>query len=181
MMTEDILFGKSPKATSWKDCTVIKSGCSDEPPDSQARPVSRGNLMCMTDSALAFYQPLMPSHIADVRLAASTMTGAKRRALEAERTLQYGAGNPLQADTTLGWSRRTSRGVGRKTHRDHVFRCAISLQWPQALGRPPSGSRGRPTPPDRSACPTRPDVSHDACLHAADRSSGARGLASPRL
>jgi Rhodopirellula transposase DDE domain len=63
--------------------------------------------MCMPDSALACHQPLTPSHIADVRLAASTMTGAKRRAFEAEMTLKYCAGNPLQAETTFGWSRRT--------------------------------------------------------------------------
>jgi DDE family transposase len=63
--------------------------------------------MCMPDSALVFHQPLTPSHIADVRLAASTMTGAKRRAFEAEMTLKYCAGHPLQAETTFGWSRRT--------------------------------------------------------------------------
>ena len=63
--------------------------------------------MCMLDSALACHQPLTPSHIADVRLAASTMTGAKRRAFEAEMTLKYCEGNPLQAESTFGWSRRT--------------------------------------------------------------------------
>ena len=63
--------------------------------------------MCMLDSALACHQPLTPSHIADVRLAASTVTGAKRRAFEAEMNLKYCAGNPLQAETTFGWSRRT--------------------------------------------------------------------------
>jgi hypothetical protein len=42
----------------------------------------------MPDSALAFHQPLTPSHIAEVRLAASTMTGAKRRAFEAEMGFQ---------------------------------------------------------------------------------------------
>ena len=44
--------------------------------------------MGMPDSALAFHQPLTPSHITDVRLVASTMTGAKRRALEAEMGFQ---------------------------------------------------------------------------------------------
>jgi hypothetical protein len=63
--------------------------------------------MSLPDSALACHQPLTPSHIADLRLAASTMTGATRRAFEAEMTLQYCEGNPLQADLTLGWSRRT--------------------------------------------------------------------------
>jgi hypothetical protein len=63
--------------------------------------------MCMPDSALAFHQPLTPSQIADLRLAASQMTGATRRAFEAEMALKYCAGNPLQAETTFGWSRRT--------------------------------------------------------------------------
>jgi hypothetical protein len=63
--------------------------------------------MCIPDSALAFHQPLTPSQIADLRLAASKMTGAKRRAFEAEMTLKYCEGNPLQAETIFGWSRRT--------------------------------------------------------------------------
>ena len=63
--------------------------------------------MSMPDSALALHQPLTPSQIADLRLAASTMTGAKRRAFEAEMALKYCEGNPLQAEITFGWSRRT--------------------------------------------------------------------------
>jgi DDE family transposase len=63
--------------------------------------------MSMADSALAFHQPLTPSQIADLRLAASKMTGAKRRAFEAEMSLKYCEGNPLQAESTFGWSRRT--------------------------------------------------------------------------
>jgi hypothetical protein len=63
--------------------------------------------MVMPDSALAFHQSLTPSQMADLRLAASTLTGAKRRAFEAEMTLKYCEGNPLQAETTFGWSRRT--------------------------------------------------------------------------
>jgi hypothetical protein len=69
--------------------------------------MSRDYIMSMPDSALAFHQPLTPSQIADLRLAASKMTGAKRRAFEAEMTLKYCEGNPLQAEITLGWSRRT--------------------------------------------------------------------------
>jgi len=63
--------------------------------------------MSMPASAHACHQPLTPSQISDLRLAASTMTGAKRRAFEAEMTLKYREGNPLQAEITLGWSRRT--------------------------------------------------------------------------
>ena len=58
-------------------------------------------------STLALHQPLTPSQIADLRLAASKMTGVRRRAFEAEMTLKYCEGNPLQAKTTFGWSRRT--------------------------------------------------------------------------
>jgi hypothetical protein len=53
------------------------------------------------------HQPLSPSPIAELRLAASTMTGANRRAFEAEMTMKYGAGNPLLAETTFGWGRHT--------------------------------------------------------------------------
>ena len=63
--------------------------------------------MSLPDSALALHQPLTPSQIADLRLAASKMTGTKRRAFEAEMTLKYCEGNPLQAEITFGWSRRT--------------------------------------------------------------------------
>src|SRR5262252_3933598 len=73
----------------------------------QPLPISRDSIMSLLDSALAFHQPLPPSQIADLRLAASTMTGAKRRAFEAEMTLKYCEGNPLQAEMTFGWSRRT--------------------------------------------------------------------------
>src|SRR6516162_1342585 len=73
----------------------------------QPLPISRDSVMSMPDSALALHQPLTPSQIADLRLAASTMTGAKRRAFEAEMALKYCEGNPLQAEITFGWSRRT--------------------------------------------------------------------------
>ena len=53
------------------------------------------------------HQPLSPSQIADLRLAASTMTGAHRRAVEAEMTVKDCAGNPLVAETTFGWGRQT--------------------------------------------------------------------------
>ena len=63
--------------------------------------------MGMLKDSLTFPQPLTPSQIADLRLAAATLTGWKRRAFEAEMALQYCEGNPLQAETTFGWSRRT--------------------------------------------------------------------------
>jgi hypothetical protein len=48
-----------------------------------------------------------PSQIADLRLAASNMTGSTRRAFEAEMTLKYCGGNPLLAEAVFGWGRQT--------------------------------------------------------------------------
>ena len=61
----------------------------------------------MQDTLLECCQPLRPSQIADLRLAASKMTGPKRRAFEAEMTLKYCGGNPLLAETIFGWGRQT--------------------------------------------------------------------------
>lgn len=66
-----------------------------------------GHVVCMQDSTLEFRQPLSPSQIADLRLAASKMSGPKRRAFEAEMTLKYCGGNPLLAETLFGWGRHT--------------------------------------------------------------------------
>jgi len=51
--------------------------------------------------------PLHPSQITDLRLAASKMTGATRRAFQAEMALKYCGGNPLLAETIFGWGRHT--------------------------------------------------------------------------
>jgi hypothetical protein len=48
-----------------------------------------------------------PSQIADLRLAASNMTGPTRRAFEAEMTLKYCDGHPLRAEAVFGWGRQT--------------------------------------------------------------------------
>jgi hypothetical protein len=58
--------------------------------------------------SLIFPQLLTPSQMADLGLAASTLTGWRRRAFEAAMALKYREGNPLQAETIFGWSRRTS-------------------------------------------------------------------------
>src|SRR5262245_54245795 len=52
-------------------------------------------------------QPPGPEQIADRRLAASKMTGATRRAFEAEMTLQYCSGDARQAESVFGWGRHT--------------------------------------------------------------------------
>ena len=61
----------------------------------------------MQDSTLESHQSLRPSQIADLRLAASKMTGATRRAFQAEMALKYCGGNPLLAETIFGWGRHT--------------------------------------------------------------------------
>jgi Rhodopirellula transposase DDE domain len=61
----------------------------------------------MQDSRLESYQPLNASQIADLRLAASQMSGPTRRAFEAEMTLKYCGGNPLVAEPLFGWGRHT--------------------------------------------------------------------------
>jgi hypothetical protein len=58
-------------------------------------------------SILDSHPSLSPSQIADLRLAASKMTGPKRRAFQAEMALKYCGGNPLLAETSFGWGRRT--------------------------------------------------------------------------
>ena len=59
------------------------------------------------DSTLQSHAPLRPSQIANLRLAASKMTGATRRAFQAEMTLKYCGGDPLLAETLFGWGRHT--------------------------------------------------------------------------
>ena len=63
--------------------------------------------MCMHHIILKSRPSLSASQIADLRLAASKMTGPARRAFEAEMTLKYCEGNPLMAEAVLGWGRET--------------------------------------------------------------------------
>ena len=63
--------------------------------------------MCILPSTLECRQSSSASQIADLRLAASKLTGPKRRAFEAEMTLKYCAGTPLVAETLFGWGRQT--------------------------------------------------------------------------
>jgi hypothetical protein len=73
-----------------------------------------------------------PEPIADVRVAASKMTGATRRALEAEMTMQDCGGNARQADSVLGWGRHTV-ALGLAARRTGIL--CVGAQ---------STSRGRP-------------------------------------
>ena len=73
----------------------------------EALTFSGGPLVGMQNSTLESQQPLRPSQIADLRLAASKMTGPTRRAFQAEMALKYCGGNPLLAETLFGWGRHT--------------------------------------------------------------------------
>lgn len=63
--------------------------------------------MCMQPAPFKSRPLLSGSQIADLCLAASQLTGPKRRAFEAEMTLKYCDGNPLLAETVFGWGRQT--------------------------------------------------------------------------
>ena len=49
---------------------------------------------------------LEAAHPEDVRLAASKMTGARRRAFQAEMALKYCSGSARRAEDVFGWSRQ---------------------------------------------------------------------------
>src|SRR5512145_2861878 len=63
--------------------------------------------MCMPKAMWTSQPSLTPSQIADIRLAASTLTGPKRRAFEAEMAGKYCGGHPLKAEAVFGWGRPT--------------------------------------------------------------------------
>ena len=73
--------------------------------------LSGGHIVGMQDSTLASHEPLRPSQIADLRLAATKMTGAARRAFQAEMALKYCGGNPLLAETILALQPRTPENL----------------------------------------------------------------------
>ena len=73
----------------------------------EALTLSGGHIVGMQNATLESHQPLRPSQVADLRLAASKMTGPTRRAFQAEMALKYCGGNPLLAETLFGWGRHT--------------------------------------------------------------------------
>ena len=75
--------------------------------------------------AMSLWEPLSqssltPSQIDDLRLAASKMTGATRRAFQAEMTLKYCHGSARLAETIMGWSREAV-AVGLAEHRTGII------------------------------------------------------------
>jgi Rhodopirellula transposase DDE domain len=81
----------------------------------EALTLAGGHSVGTQNAALESHQPLRPSQIADLRLAASKMTGPTRRAFQAEMTVKYCGGNPLLAETIFGWGRHTVEvGLGER-------------------------------------------------------------------
>lgn len=63
--------------------------------------------MCLETDATLTTLPLSPTQIEDLKLASSSMTGAIRRAFQAQMALKYCAGNARQAERIFGWGRET--------------------------------------------------------------------------
>src|SRR5262249_20742856 len=89
-----------------------------------------------------FSQPaLTPSQMQDLRLAASKMTGAARRAFQAEMTLKYCRGSARLAETILGWSREAV-AVGLAEHRTGILclgaqsACSGRKRWEEQAPQP---------------------------------------------
>ena len=51
--------------------------------------------------------PLPPSHLEDLRLASSQLTGAERRAFQAAMALKYCGGSARHTERVFGWGRET--------------------------------------------------------------------------
>jgi hypothetical protein len=64
-------------------------------------------LILMTSTSDAANQTILDAgHRDDIKLAASRMLGAERRAFQAAIALKYCAGSPRQAELVFGWSRQ---------------------------------------------------------------------------
>jgi hypothetical protein len=71
---------------------------------------------------------LSASQIDDLRLAAAQMTGAARRAFQAEMTLKYCQGSARFAETLVGWSREAVE-VGLAERRTGILCLGAQSAW----------------------------------------------------
>ena len=113
--------------------------------------------------------PLSASQREDLRFAAAQMTGAARRAFQAEMTLKYCHGSARFAETWLGWSREAVE-VGLAEHRTGIVCVDAHAAW---SGRkrweekyPEAASALREMA--EAHAPAGPDVSHDRGVYASD-------------
>ena len=74
------------------------------------------------------FPPLQDSEIHDLRVAAAKMTGAARRAFQAEMSLKYCHGSARFAETRLGWSRDAVE-VGVAEHRTGIRCLGAHAAW----------------------------------------------------
>jgi hypothetical protein len=76
---------------------------------------------------------LEAGHIEDIQLASTKMTGADRRAFQAEMALKYCAGSPRRAEDVFGWSRQAvqlglhEKRTGMVCLGHHTFCCGAKL------------------------------------------------------
>ena len=68
---------------------------------------------------------LTPSQVEDLRLAASKMTGASRRAFQAQMTIKYCEGSARKAERLFGWGRRNVQ-LGLEERRSGII--CVGLQ-----------------------------------------------------
>ena len=62
----------------------------------------------MSDTPLAGSPVIAEAdHVEDLKRAAANMSGAERRAFQADMALKYCAGSPRRAEMLFGWGRRT--------------------------------------------------------------------------
>jgi predicted Fe-S protein YdhL (DUF1289 family) len=102
-----------------------------------------------------------PQQIADLRLAASQMTGATRRAFQAEMTLKYCDGNARRAEEVFGWGRQNNERP-RSLLRGRSFREIrndFGAEFGEHLGR--NLDFRLPSP----AAKNHPVETHDSLVH----------------
>ena len=68
------------------------------------------------------------SQVEDIRLAASKLSGAKRRAFQAEMSLKYCEGQARRTERMFGWNRKSVE-VGLAEHRTQIVCKGLQSQW----------------------------------------------------
>lgn len=74
----------------------------------------------MSPNSTVSIEKLSQSQREDLRLAASKLSGAKRRAFQAEMCLKYCEGKARQAERLFGWNRKSVE-VGLAEHRSKAI------------------------------------------------------------
>lgn len=95
----------------------------------QAREKAKGSFRDELGPEQASPAPVLsPGQVQDLRLAAAQMTGATRRAFQAEMTLKYCHGSARFAETRVGWSRETVE-VGLAERRTGIECLSAHTAW----------------------------------------------------